>query len=79
LVAVSTVSSFLYSIYITFGRKFGLAVNIAAVALWQFLIPMGVLGVWTLMASIRIYMVIGAVFLAIVWNFKEKIMGRETR
>jgi hypothetical protein len=72
LVAVSTVSSFLYSIYITFGRKLGLAVNIILVGLWQFLIPMGVLGVWTLMASIRIYIVIGAVVFAIIWHFAEK-------
>jgi hypothetical protein len=72
LVAVSTVSSFLYSIYITFGRKLGLAVNIALVGLWQFLIPMGVLGVWTLMASFRIYIVIGAVLFAIGWHFTEK-------
>jgi hypothetical protein len=72
LVAVSTVSSFLYSIYITFGRKLGLAVNVALVGLWQFLIPMGVLGVWTLMASIRIYIDIGAVFFAISWHFTEK-------
>lgn len=71
LVAVSSVSSFLYSIYITFGRGFGLAVNIAAVALWQYLIPMGVLGVWTLMASIRIYIVTGAILFALAWHFAE--------
>jgi hypothetical protein len=72
LVAVSTVSSFLYSIYITFGRKLGLAVNIAAVALWQLVIPMGVLGVWTLMSQIRIYIVFGAIAAALVWGVVEK-------
>jgi len=72
LVAASTVSSFLYSIYIAFGRRLGLAVNVALVGLWQFLIPMGVLGVWTLMASIRIYIVIGAILFAIAWRFSEK-------
>lgn len=72
LVAVSTLSSFLYSVYITFGRKFGLAVNIASVALWQFLIPMGVMGVWTLMSQIRIYIVAGAVAAAFIWHFIEK-------
>ena len=69
---LSTVSSFLYSIYITFGNKLGLAVNIAAVALWQFIIPMGVMGAWTLMASVRIYIVIGAVIFALCWNAIEK-------
>jgi len=77
LVAVSTISSFLYSIYITFGRRLGLLVNAAAIALWQFLIPMGVLGVWTLMASIRIYIVIGAILFAIGWRCAEKKKQRE--
>lgn len=72
LVAASTLSSFLYSVYITFRRKAGLVVNIASVALWQLLIPMGVMGVWTLMSTIRIYIVVGAILFAFVWNFVEK-------
>jgi hypothetical protein len=72
LVAVSTISSFLYSIYITFGRRLGLVVNIVTVALWQLLIPMGVLGVWTLMSQIRIYIVFAAIIGALVWNLVEK-------
>ncbi|MCL2210799.1 MAG: hypothetical protein FWB95_02635 [Treponema sp.] len=72
IIATSTVSSFLYSIYITFGRKLGLFVNITLVGLWQLLIPMGVLGVWTLMASIRIYIVIGAILFAIAWHLISK-------
>ena len=73
LVAVSTLSSFLYSVYITFGRKLGLAVNIASVALWQFLIPMGVMGVWTLMAQVRIYIVAGAIVTALVWSKRREV------
>ena len=69
---LSTVSSFLYSIYITFGNKLGLAVNIATVALWQLLIPLGVMGAWTLMASIRIYIVIGSILFALGWHIVEK-------
>ena len=69
---LSTVSSFLYSIYITFGRKLGLVVNIACVACWQWLIPMGVMGVWTLMSTIRIYIVIGAIIFALSWHFATK-------
>lgn len=72
LVAVSTISSFLYSIYITFGKKLGIVVNIASVALWQLVIPMGVLGVWTLMSSIRIFVVIGTIFYSFAWYFLEK-------
>lgn len=68
LIGTSTLSSFLYSVYLTFGRKAGLAVNLAAVAGWQFLIPLGVMGVWTLMAQIRIYIVAAAIIAAIVWH-----------
>jgi len=71
LIAVSSLSSFLYSIYLTFGRKFGLAINIATVGLWQFLIPLGVMGAWTLMASIRIYIVGAAIVAAFIWHFAE--------
>lgn len=72
LVAVSTISSFLYSVYITFGKKAGILVNLGCVALWQLLIPMGVLGVWTLMSSIRIFIVAGGILYALAWNFQEK-------
>lgn len=72
LVAVSTLSSFLYSVYITFGRKLGLAVNLASVAFWQMLIPLGVMGVWTLMSTIRIYIVAGAIVAAFIWQAVER-------
>ena len=72
LIGTSTLSSAMYSIYIAFGRKAGLAVNGALIAGWQFLIPLGVMGMWTLMASIRIYFVIGAILIAICWNAIEK-------
>lgn len=71
-IAISTVSSFLFSIYITFGRKLGLAINIAAIGLWQLLIPLGVMGMWTLMASIRIYIVGAGILAAFAWRFLEK-------
>ncbi len=72
LVGISTLSSFLYSVYITFGRKLGLAVNLVSVALWQLLIPMGVMGVWTLMSTIRLYIVVGAVVTALIWHVIER-------
>lgn len=72
LIAVSSLSSFLYGMYLTFGRKLGLALNIATVALWQFLIPLGVMGAWTLMASIRIYIVAAAIIAAFVWRYAER-------
>lgn len=72
LIAASSLSSFLYSIYLTFGKPLGLAINLATVALWQFLIPLGVMGAWQLMASIRVYIVVGAIIAALLWHFSSK-------
>ena len=63
IVAISTLSTFIFSTYIVFGRKLGLAMVAVAVLLWPMFIEMGVMGVWTLVASIRAYLV-GALFVA---------------
>lgn len=76
LIAISSLSSFQYSIYLTFGKKIGLGLNIATVALWQFLIPLGVMGAWTLMASLRVYIVAAAIIVALAWAFYEKKKAR---
>lgn len=72
LVAVSSLSSFLYGSMVNFGKKIGVGINIAAVAGWQLLVPMGVMGVWTLMQNVRIWMVLGMFLIAAVWYFLEK-------
>lgn len=72
LIAVSSLSSFQYSIYITFGRKLGLGVNAAAVVFWPLVISMGVMGVWTLMSTIRIYIVFATILFAVVWSAVAK-------
>ena len=72
LIAISSLSSFLYSIYITFGQKLGLALNILTAGLWQFLIPLGVMGAWTLMASIRIYIVAAGILAALAWWLHDR-------
>lgn len=78
LIAVSSLSSFLYSIYLIFGSKLGIAINILTVLLWQFLIPIGVMGAWTLMASIRIYIVLGAIIASFIWAILEKSVNKTT-
>ena len=76
IIGTSTLSSAMYSIYIAFGRKVGLAANAGLVALWHVLIPLGVMGMWTLMASVRIYFVIGGILVAVAWYFIEKHHSR---
>ena len=71
IIGTSTLSSAMYSIYIAFGKKAGLAVNGALIAGWHILIPLGVMGMWTLMASVRIYFVVGGILIAVIWNAVE--------
>jgi len=72
IIGASTLSSSMYSIYIAFGKKVGLGVNAGLIAGWAFLVPLGVMGMWTLMASVRIYFVGGGILFAIFWYFYEK-------
>ena len=76
IVCSTICTSFQYSIYLTFGRKLGLGLNILTAGLWQLLIPLGVMGAWTLMASIRVYIVAAAIIAAFVWYFVEKRRAR---
>lgn len=48
------------------GKKFGFALDVLTVASWQILIPLGVMGIWQLMSTIRIYIVVAAVLFSIV-------------
>lgn len=72
IIGTSTLSSAMYSIYIAFGKKAGLAVNAGLIALWHVLIPLGVMGMWTLMASVRIYFVGAGILIAVIWHLWEK-------
>lgn len=75
LIAISSLSSFQFGMYITFGNKIGCGLNAITIAAWQILIPLGVMGAWTLMASIRIYIVAAAIIAAYIWYFYDKKRG----
>lgn len=72
IIGTSTLSSSMYSIYIAFGKRAGLVINAGLIAGWSILIPLGVMGMWTLMASVRIYFVAAGIIAAIGWNAREK-------
>ena len=72
IIGASTLSSSMYSIYIAFGKKVGLGINAGLIGLWHVLIPLGVMGMWTLMASVRIYFVGAGILAAVVWHLIEK-------
>ena len=72
-VATSTVSSFIYGAYVAFGRWIGAAVSLVAVLLWPYFMKMGVMGVWTLVASIRTYIVAAMIIAAIAIRIHNRI------
>lgn len=72
IIGASTLSSSMYSIYIAFGKKVGLGINAGLILLWNILIPLGVMGMWTLMASVRIYFVGAGILAAVIWHLLEK-------
>lgn len=71
--AISTLSSFIYSEYAVFGRKIGLGINIFALFFWILVAPLGVMGVWTLMAESRVYLIAGMLVWALVLRFRKKV------
>lgn len=72
LIAISSLSSFLYGAMINFGKKLGVIIDVAAVAGWQLTIPLGVMGVWTLNQNVRVWFVFAAMIIAYIWHRKEK-------
>lgn len=72
IIGASTLSSSMYSIYIAFGKKAGLGINLGMIVGWAFLMPLGVMGMWTLMASVRIYFVAAGILFALCWHAYEK-------
>ena len=70
--AVSTLSSFIYSEYAVFGRKLGLGINLFAFGFWPLVVPLGVMGVWTLMAESRIYLILAMLVAAIILRVHDR-------
>lgn len=69
--AISTLSSFIYSEFAVFGKRVGLGINIFALVFWIAVAPLGVMGVWTLMAESRIYLVVAMLIAALIKRFSR--------
>lgn len=71
--AISTLSSFIYSEYAVFGRRIGLGINLFALLFWILVAPLGVMGVWTLMAESRVYLIVAMLIWALVLHFRKEV------
>ena len=72
LVAISSLSSFIYAITIDFGKKVGVCINILTFVGWAVLVPMGIMFVWNIMQNVRIWMVFGMFIIAIIKHIYDK-------
>lgn len=72
VLAVSSLSSFIYSEFAVFGKKVGLGINLFALIFWAAVAPLGVMGVWTLMAESRVYLIVAILVASIVKTMRER-------
>ena len=70
--AISTLSSFIYSEYAVFGPNGGLGINLFALAFWILVAPLGVMGVWTLLAESRVYLIAAILAAAVILRLRER-------
>lgn len=77
IIALSSVSTYLYSEYLVFGKKAGAIIDLLTIGTWHILIPLGVMGIWTLMSEIRVYIILAVVLAAAImkWCEREKVVG----
>ena len=72
--AISSLSSFIYSEFAAFGEKAGLGINLFSLVFWIAVAPLGVMGVWTLMAETRVYLILAILLIAAI---KKAVDGRK--
>ncbi len=73
--AISSLSSFVYSEFAVFGRGVGLGINLFSLAFWAWVAPLGVMGVWTLMAESRVYLIVAILLAALIKRVVDRRRG----
>ena len=66
IIALSSLSTYLYSECLVFGDTMGFILDVITVCSWQIVIPLGVMGIWTLMSEIRLYIIIAVLLASVV-------------
>lgn len=76
-VATSTINNAIVGVQEIAGRKVGFAIAGVCIAVWQIVIPMGVMGLWLTMGTARIYVSIACIAVGFVWHILEKRNKKE--
>lgn len=72
LVAISSINSAVVAMQRLAGYKVGFGISACAIAGWQIVIPMGVMGLWLTMGTARVYVSIICIVLALIWSHRKK-------
>lgn len=72
VLAVSSLSSFIYSEFAVFGRKIGLGINVFATLFWSMVAPLGVMGVWTLLAESRVPLFFALIIISVILHVQKR-------
>lgn len=76
LIALSSLTSFIYSLISLFGKKIGATLNILGFIGWKVLLPLGVMGIWNAMQDLRFTILVVSIIVYFIVkkikNVKEK-------
>ena len=71
-VATSTINNAIVGVQEIAGKKVGFVIAGLCIALWQVVIPLGVMGLWLTMGTARIYVSIACIAVALLMSYKQK-------
>ena len=71
-VALSTADAAIVGIQKIANKKWGTIISLLAIAVWNWVIPMGVMGLWTTMGNMRKYVAGACIIVAVVMYFIQK-------
>ena len=71
-VALSTADAAIVGIQKIANKKWGTAISLLAIASWNWVIPMGVMGLWTTMGNMRKYVAAVCIIVAVAMYFINK-------
>ena len=77
IIALSSLSTYLYSEYLVFGENIGFLIDVLTVTSWQLVIPLGVMGIWTLMSELRVYIIIFVLLASVERRMHDENHGKE--
>ena len=68
LIALSSLTSFIFSVLIMYDKKIGCAVNLLTFIGWKFLIPLGVMGIWNIFQDLRFTVLVASIIIYLIWR-----------